>query len=257
MLDCIVLAGGEKAGLAEQEGVAGKALIDLAGKEMVCYVLDILCGMEEVNRVVLVGPREELLFLTKRYPVEVVAEQGSIPRNLLAASRLLNSGRHAIISSADIPMLTRGAVDDFIKKCRPFDCDFYYPISPQDRLEKRFPGMQRTYVTMQEGTFTGGNIFLANTSRIESAAPALERFLANRKNPLKMVSLLGAGFTLKYLTNKLSISELEKRFSGLLNLKARAVVSDYAEISFDVDKSSDLELARRIIAGETKKGGIL
>jgi len=252
MLDCIVLAGGEGGELAEQEGVAGKALIELAGKEMVCYVLDILCAMEEVGRVVLVGPRDELLFLTKRYPVDVVAEQGSIPQNLLAASRLLNSGRHAMIISADIPMLTRGAVDGFINKCRPFDCDFYYPISPQDKLENRFPGMQRTYVTLQEGTFTGGNIFLANTAVIESAAPALERFLANRKNPLKMVSLLGAGFALKFLTKKLTIAELEKHFSSLLNLKARAVICDFAEIGFDVDKSSDLELARRIIAGDNK-----
>jgi len=250
MLDCIVLAGGEKGGLAEQEGVAGKALIELAGKEMVCYVLDILCAMEEVERVVLVGPRDKLLFLTERYPVEVVAEQGSIPQNLLAAASCLNSGRHAMVSSADIPMLTRGAVDDFLNKCRPFDSDFYYPISPQDKIENRFPGMQRTYVTLQEGTFTGGNIFLANTALIASAVPALERFLANRKNPLKMVSLLGTGFALKFLTKKLTIAELEKRFSSLLNLKACAVVSDYAEISFDVDKSSDLELARHMIAGD-------
>ena len=247
MLDCIVLAGGGKGELAEDEGVSCKALIKIGGQEMIRYVLTVLCALDQVERVVVVGPRDDLLFLQDHYPVEIIAEQGGILQNLLAANHCLNSANKTIISSADIPMLTLEAMENLLNKCQPFDQDFYYPISSKEHSERRFPGVQRTYVTLQEGIFTGGNVFLVNGAQLDSAVPAMERFLEYRKNPLKMVSLLGAGFAWKFLTKKLSITGLEERFSSLLKLKARAVISDYPEISFDVDKPSDLALARRML----------
>ncbi|MEW5920914.1 MAG: NTP transferase domain-containing protein [Bacillota bacterium] len=248
MLDCIVLAGGGKGDLAEQEGVACKALIRINDREMVRYVLTALCALPQIGRIIVVGPREELLFLQEHFPVEIVAEQGSILQNLVAANRCLNSGRHILISSADIPLLSLEALEHLLSKCRPFTYDFYYPISSKERSESSFPGAKRTYVTMQEGTFTGGNVFLVNSAVIEDSAPLLERFLENRKSPLKMVSLLGAGFVLNYLRKNLTIAGLEERISSLLNLKARAVIIDYPEIGFDVDKPSDLDLVRGIMS---------
>ncbi len=248
LLDCIVLAGGGKGELAKYEGVSCKALIKLGDQEMIRYVLQVLCALKQVERVVVVGPRDDLLFLQDHYPVEIVAEQGSILQNLMAANRCLNNGRQTIISSADIPMLTVEAMENLLHKCRPFDSDFYYPISSKEHSESRFPGVRRTYVTLQEGTFTGGNVFLVNAAMLDSAVPEIERFLEYRKNPLKMVSLLGAGFALKFITKKLTIAGLEERFSGLLKLKAQAVISDYPEIGFDIDKPSDLTLARQMMA---------
>ncbi len=247
LLDCIVLAGGGKGELAEYEGVSCKALIKLKDQEMIRYVLAVLCALNQVERIVVVGPRDDLLFLQDDYPVEIVAEQGSILQNLTAANRCLNNGRQTIISSADIPMLTVESMENFLHKCQPFDHDFYYPISSKELSESRFPGVQRTYVTLQEGIFTGGNVFLVNAAMLDTAIPEIERFIEYRKNPLKMVSLLGAGFAWKFMTKKLTIAGLEERFSHLLKLKAQAVISDYPEIGFDVDKPSDLTLARQMI----------
>lgn len=250
VLDCIVLAGGGKGELAELEGVSCKALIKLGDQEMIRYVLTVICAINQVERVVVVGPRDDLLFLQDYYPVEIVEEQGNILQNLVAANQFLNNGRQTIISSADIPMLTVEAMENLLQKCQPFDRDFYYPISSKEKSETRFPGVKRTYVTLHEGTFTGGNVFLVNSTMLESAVPVIERFLEYRKSPMKMVSLLGAGFAWKFMTKKLTIAGLEERFSSLLNLKARAVISDYPEIGFDVDKPSDLALARKMLAGK-------
>ncbi len=248
LLDCIVLAGGGKGELAEHEGVSCKALIKLKDQEMIRYVLAVLCALKQVERIVVVGPRDDLLFLQDDYPVEIVAEQGSILQNLTAANRCLNNGRQTIISSADIPMLTVEAMENFLHKCEPFDRDFYYPISSKELSESRFPGVQRTYVTLQEGTFTGGNVFLVNAAMLDAAIPEIERFIEYRKNPLKMVSLLGTGFAWKFITKKLTVAGLEERFSHLLKLKAQAVIIDYPEIGFDVDKPSDLTLVRQMLA---------
>jgi hypothetical protein len=43
---------------------------------------------------------------------------------------------------------------------------------------------------------------------------------------------------------------VEKRFSSLLKVKAKAIISDYAEIGFDVDKPGHLELVRQIMSGK-------
>lgn len=252
MLNCIVLAGGGKGELAEQEGVPCKALVRIGEREMVGHVLDALTALEEVERTVVVGPREDFLFLQEQYPVEIVAEQESIMQNLVVANKYLDQGRHTIISSADIPLLTLDAMQGLLEKCRPFNYDFYYPIIGKEQSEQRFPGAQRTYVTLQEGTFTGGNVFLVNSSRLEAAVPVIERFLAYRKNPVKMLSLLGSGFVFRFLARKLDIAGLEERFSSLLKLQAKAVIADYPEIGFDVDKPSDLEIARRMLAGDEK-----
>jgi len=245
MIDCVILAGGGSSALTRQEGVSNKALLKIGGKEMVRFVLDVYRQLDEIGRVVLVGPEREMSFLKKDYSLEILPESNSLIGNLLLANRFLKTENHLLISSADTPMLSTRAVLDFIRQCRPFDYDFYYPIVEQGESEKVFPGEKRTFIALKEGTFTGGNLFLVNSAAIEPSAPLVEKFLEYRKKPFKLASLLGTGFIFSMLMKSLSISQLEKRFSSLLKIRAKAVISSYPEIGFDVDKPSDLELIRR------------
>lgn len=245
MIDCVILAGGGSSELTRQEGVANKALLKIGEKEMVRTVLDVYRQMEEIGRIVLVGPEKELSFLRENYPVEIIPESNSLMGNLLLASRHLKAENYLLISSADIPLLSSAAVGDFLEQCQPLDLDFYYPIVTKEASEKVFPGEKRTFISLKEGTFTGGNLFMVNPVHLEPLAATIEQFLAYRKKPMKMVSLLGVGFAFSYFTKQLSISQLEERFTRLLHVKARAVISSYPEIGFDVDKPSDLALIRR------------
>ena len=43
----------------------------------------------------------------------------------------------------------------------------------------------------------------------------------------------------------MSISELEARVSRILGVDAKALISEHAEIGFDVDKADDLEIVRQ------------
>ncbi|MGI5822496.1 MAG: nucleotidyltransferase family protein [Dethiobacteria bacterium] len=250
MIDCIVLAGGPDEGLAGQEKPYNKALLKIGRQAMVCYVLQTYRRVQEIKRIVLVGPEEALIFLQDEYSLKVVPESGSILDNLLTAIRFLQTDNPVLISTADIPLVSPAAVEDFLRQCAPYRHDFYYPIVSRDDCEKTFPGVRRTYVSLQEGPFTGGNIFLVNPVKIEPAVPLLHKFMENRKNPLKMVSLLGTGFVLRALAKKVSIPSLEARFSELFGISARAIISRHAEISFDVDKDDDLMLVRRILESE-------
>ena len=247
MVECVVLAGGFNEELTAKEAVPNKALLKIGQKEMVRYVLETYCQLEEIERIVLVGPVEKFSFLQKDYPLELVPEDISLLDNVVAGNRFLQTANPLLISTADIPLVTPAAVKDFLQQCLPYDNDFYYPIVTKAECEEKFPGVQRTFVPLREGVFTGGNIFLVNPLKIESSIPLVQQFLAYRKNPLKMASLLGTGFVLRALTKRLTLASLESRFSALLEVKAQAIISKYAEISFDVDKPGDLALVRQIL----------
>jgi GTP:adenosylcobinamide-phosphate guanylyltransferase len=249
MIDCIVLAGGDKKSEADLgEGISHKALLKIGEKEMVCYVLETFRQVKGIGRIVLIGSLPgELPLLKEEFAVEIIPEGKSMWDNILAAGRYLNSDRLVLFSSADIPLVTPEAVEDFLEKCRPWELDFYYPIISKENCENRFPEVKRTYLTLQEGTFTGGNIFLVNPAVIESSIVVIKEFLKARKKPVKMLSYLGMGFLVRYMTKKLTLPQLEKRFSQLLKLRAKAVESNYPEIGFDVDKPTDLELVRNIV----------
>jgi molybdopterin-guanine dinucleotide biosynthesis protein A len=248
MVDCIILAGSDpNSELALQEGVSNKALLPIGGKEMICYVLETFRKLKEIERIVVIGPAESLAFLKEKFAVEIVSEGQSMWDNILTANQFLKSNHYVLFSSSDIPLITPEAVEDFLEKCRPYDRDFYYPIISKKNSETYFPGVKRTYLTLCEGIFTGGNILLVNPAKIESSLVLMEDFLKARKRPVKMLSFLGMGFIMRYLTKKLTISQLEARFSHLLNLTAKAVESSHPEIGFDVDKPLDLELTRNVL----------
>ena len=246
MYDVVVLAGtGKATELTMEEGVNNKAFIEINGKQMLAYVLEALKSVDEISRIAVVGPPKELAPLAESYGFLAVAEAGSIPENLRKGIDALQPQQHFLIASADIPFLTAEAVVDFLGACSPYDQDLYYPIVSKELNERRFPGVQRTYVTLRDGIFTGGNLFLANPNGMNTALPRLERFFSLRKSPVRLAGLLGFGFLIKLLTKRLTLSELENRFSSLFQLQGKAVISNHPEIGTDVDKPTDLALTRK------------
>ncbi|NLB74419.1 MAG: hypothetical protein GX795_10435, partial [Firmicutes bacterium] len=49
---------------------------------------------------------------------------------------------------------------------------------------------------------------------------------------------------------RLSVRDIERRLETLTGVQAMGVISDYAEIAFDVDKPKDLELAQAILGDQ-------
>ncbi|HQD41289.1 MAG TPA: molybdopterin-guanine dinucleotide biosynthesis protein A, partial [Bacillota bacterium] len=108
----------------------------------------------------------------------------------------------------------------------------------------KYPGAKRTYTELKDGTFTGGNMFYVNPRVVEGSADLARRLVGYRKKPWKMCSVLGWDFVLRLLSGNLSIAEVEERMSALLGIKLAAIISPYPEVGNDVDKESDLMLAR-------------
>lgn len=249
MIDAIILAGGGKqSDLTRENNVDNKAFIEINGKPLVSYVLEALAFSGEVGRIAVVGPVERLAPLVEKYGVIAVPEAEDITGNIQAGFDALEPDGHFLVVTADIPLLTARAVQDTIALCRPFDADFYYPIVTKEASEARFPGIKRTYAALKDGVFTGGNLFVLSPAVLKKAMPKIRQIFALRKSPVKLAASLGPVFIVKLLARQLTIRELEKKVQALLGINGKAIITDYPEIGVDVDKPSDLAVARQVLA---------
>ncbi len=249
MIDAVVLAGGGKPEpLTEQEGVSNKAFIKIHNRPILSYVLDALQQASSINRILVVGPKEELNELARvGHDFEAVTEQGSMLENLAAGFNLTEHEKPCLVVTGDIPLINAAVIEQFLALCAPFEYDLYYPVLTRESCLERFPKTERTYVRLKEGHVTGGNIGLVRPDWFLKNWARLELFISYRKKPLKLLQILPLSLALKYLLKSLSVKDLEYHLSRLLYLKARAVLCNCVEMAIDVDKVGDLEMVKKEI----------
>lgn len=247
--DAIILAGGESSNdLKKIAPYENEALIIIGNYPMIYFVYHTLRLSSQINNIVISGPVEAIKAILPRDErlFFVNGGQNAIESFAHAAKALEDKGisSKVLIMPTDIPFITVEALEDFLKRCETSDDDFYYPVTRKEINEKKFPGVKRTYVRLQEGTVTGGNLFLIRSAVIEKSLEMGLKLVERRKNPLAMARLFGFSLVLKYISGRLSIAMVEKRFYKILGIKGKGIISPYAEIGVDVDKPSDLELAQ-------------
>jgi len=245
MYDAIILAGGENnKHLNQQTPQSYEALIEIAGKPMVTFVAKALAESHRVHRILVIGPVAELKECT--FPPNTYIKEGgtTIIETIRLGMAALGHSQPVLVATADIPLLTAAAVDDFIVKCSQVAADLYYPIVPKEVNERYYPGCKRTYVRFKEGTFTGGNLFLVNPAIVDQCMGIASRIIDNRKKPLKLCHILGWSYVARFFLGSLRLKDVEQRVGELLGVVGAVVQSPYPELGIDVDKPSDLELVR-------------
>ena len=249
-MDVIVLAGGAigpKDPLYIMTGVRNKVLLPIAGKPMIQYVVEALAGVQEVEHFVVAGlsPDESP---DLGVPVSYIPSRGGLFENTMAGFEKLREVKPgallAILSTADIPLLTAEMVDWFLSTCRQTEHDIYYAIVERSVMERRFPGVGRTFVPLRDGVYCGGDIFMARTDLFHSNQALFDQLMAARKSFWKQVRLIGLGFLIRFLLRRLTVADAERHVSRALNVRGRAVITPFAEMGMDVDKPHQLEVVR-------------
>lgn len=239
-MDAIILAGMQTIKYSLESG--NKALLDINGRMMIEYVLDAVRNSGDVKRVLVVGPVELLKERLKGY-ADVIDAGGTVMENLVAGIKHLSSEGSILVLTSDIPLLTTEAVNDFIHRSKETKADFCYPVVDKKVSQSKYPEMERTYVRIKEGRFTGGNIFYIDPGVLKERMGIAQRLYEARKNPMKMAAILGFGFLLRLVLGILTIDKAEKVFSRVMNIRAKVVISEYPEIGNDVDKPIDIMVA--------------
>jgi GTP:adenosylcobinamide-phosphate guanylyltransferase len=252
MYDAIVLAGGENSGqLSRFSEQPYEAMIEIAGKPMVTFVAEALANTSQVERIFVLGPA--ILLQECSFPDKVVILEGgsTILETIQFGMAALGHKRKALVVTADIPLLTSAAIEDFLRQSMAEEADLYYPIVSKALNDRNYPGHKRTYVRFREGIYTGGNIFLVDPLIVPKCLDVAGQLIENRKRPFKLCRMLGWGFILQFIMGTLSIGKVKRRVAELLGIKGAVIHSGYPELGIDVDKASDLELVRSVFSFKT------
>jgi hypothetical protein len=92
-------------------------------------------------------------------------------------------------------------------------------------------------------------LFAFLTPRSRRAALFWRRVEAQRKNPLRIIRVLGWVAVWRYLLGRLSLDEALRRVSHRLQMKAGAVIIPYPEAAIDVDSIDDRALTEMLASG--------
>lgn len=247
-MKALILAGSRGEQAIDGEN-SNKALIKIGKQEMIFYVISTLKKIKDIDKIAVIGDKK-VNRLLQNHVDYLIEEDDSLFENILKGIRCFDDDENILILTSDIPMISQKSVEDFIRKAKREEAEFCYPIVSKEDSERKFPGTKRTYVKIKDGTFTGGNIIMAKVSVIRQILPEIKQVLAYRKKPLKLAKILGPLIVIKFLLGILTIRDVEQRVSNIFKVKARAIKSKYAEIATDVDKGSDLKLAREILSQE-------
>ena len=258
-MDAIVTAGGiplPEEPLYDATRGNPKALVDVAGKPMVQWVLDALSASSYIDNVIIVGLTDKsgLKCQKKMY---FVSNQGKMVENLQAGAQKVlevnDKAEYVLIAASDIPAITGEMVDWVVKTALEEKVDIVYNVIPRQVMEKRFPGSKRTWTKLSDMEICGGDLNAARISLIVNDDTEMwEKITNSRKNPLKQAALIGYDTALLLLTGRLSLQDAETRVMKRMNITGKAIVSPYAEVGMDVDKPHQLEIMRADLAKRNK-----
>jgi GTP:adenosylcobinamide-phosphate guanylyltransferase len=230
-----------------------KALIDIAGKPMVQWVLDALSEAKNVDNVVVIGLTAKSGLKCSK-PVYYLSNQGRMLANIVAGvEKVLELDRKAeyvLIVSSDIPAVRSEHIDWLIETAMQTQDDIYYGVCPREVMEERYPESHRTYTRLKDMQICGADMNIAHVSMATEHLDMWEELIGNRKDPLKQAATIGWGTLLMLLTGRLTLDEAVQRVTERIGISGRAIIWEHAEPCMDVDKPHQLEIMREDLADE-------
>ncbi len=258
-MDAIITAGGipqPKDPLYAYSRGDSKALIDVAGKPMIQWILDALSDSKKVNRVIIIGlsPKNQLVC---KKPLYYISNQGRMLANIVAGVKksleLNPKSQYVMLVSSDIPALKGEMVDWLATTAMKTKDDLYYGVCPREVMEKRFPNSNRTYTKLKDMHICGADINVIHVSMATDHLDTWEELIGNRKSPLRQAAVIGWDTLFQMATRQFTLQDLVKRASERIGIKGRAIIWSQAEPCMDVDKPHQLELLREDLARQQRR----
>ncbi|MEN3189958.1 MAG: nucleotidyltransferase family protein [Atribacterota bacterium] len=248
MLNALILAGTKGRGPLEiATNVENKTLIMINGRPIIDYIVDALKRSKNIDKIVVVGPKNELYYYIGEKVEKIIEPGNSILYNLEVGIKYFNSNKDLLILTSDIPLISPQAIDEFIEKCLERKAHLGYPIIKKENIIKKYPEAQRTYVKIKEGTVCGGNIIFFKPEIFYENKELIQELFENRKAMWKWAKILGLKFVIKYLLKTITLKEIEEKVTGLVGYKSAAIIISYPELMIDLDKISDYELVQKYL----------
>jgi GTP:adenosylcobinamide-phosphate guanylyltransferase len=249
-MDAIVTAGGiplPEDPLYTYTNGDAKALVDIAGKPMVQWVLDALSDAKTIENVIMIGlsPKSGV---TCKKPMHYVSNQGRMLANIVAgvekAMEVNPKTEYVLVASSDIPTINAEMVDWCVETAMQTQDELYYGIIPREVMEARFPESNRTFTKLKDVELCGADMHVSHISMATEHLGLWEELIGNRKSPLKQAATIGFGTLFRVATRSITLDDLVATICERIGIKGRPIVWDRAEPGMDVDKPHQLEIIR-------------
>lgn len=249
-LTALVLAGNRPGGdpFAQGQGVAHKGLLTVGGAPILCRVVGSL-RRAGIGRIVVATNCEKVGRLARQLDAEVAPASAGPSASVGAV--LDSYGTPLLVTTADHAMLRARWVTDFVRDTP--ECDLSILLARREVVERDVPNTARTWMKLADGQWSGCNLFLLRTPECARAIDLWSEVEANRKRPLRMAGKLGWGTLMRFVLGRLTLQDMVSRLAGQVDLDARVVAAHDGRAAVDVDKDSDLDLVRRLVAEQGRE----
>lgn len=247
-MDCVVLAGGRPEPddpLWSESRGRRKALIDLAGRPMITWVLEALAASAHLDRLIVVGLDGPVEAPGR---VEFVGDAGSLVGNLYAGISRARPDSPAAYCWSDIPLITAPMVDRFIEGTADPGLDVNAGLVPKTVLQQRYPGTDDLWLRLAEGRFIAADFGLFHPRHAARLRPHLERLAPQRKHAFRQALYVGLPLLISFALGRLSMPGLERRLERRFDLRCHVRIADDPELGLDVDGPGNLAVCRRALA---------
>ncbi len=242
----LVLGGTRPGGdpLAQAEGVAHKALIELNGRMLLARVVEAVrdAGAGQVAVSCEEGPvAQAARALGATIVPPASGPSGSVKRafDKIGAPLLVTTADHALL---------RGAWVSRLVTLTPADCDVSVMLARREFIEAALPGSRRTYLRFADGQWSGCNLFYLRTDRARGAIETWQRSEADRKRPWRLVARLGPATLFDYVRGSLTLREGLRRLGRRAGVNAALVEANDGLAAVDADTPRDLADIRALLA---------
>lgn len=256
-VDRIVLAGDRRQQdpLAVSAGVAGKALVPVAGRAMLTRVLETLAAWPRAGRVIVVAPD------SPAYRQAADAGCGCAADSLVwvePAESLMGSVRRALsfvqsnrclLLTADHVLLDTAWLEHLLTSDAARQASLAVGLADWHQVMARFPGSRRTRYRFSDHAACGTNLFLLNErSGVDRILDQWQQVEQQRKKPWRIVSMLGWGNLSRYLAGRLSLDDAFSALSARLGATVQPILVTDPLAAVDVDSAADLALVEQVMA---------
>lgn len=243
--DALILAGSRGGGdpVAAHEGVADKALVEIAGRSMLARVVDALraAGVRRIH----VSYSSEAV----RAHAEALGTlpiRGAAGPSASTAEAFAQTGAPLLVTTADHALLRPEWVTAFVAALPP--ADVVAMLASREAVERDAPSTRRTWLRFADGDWSGCNLFWLGTPRADAALRLWSEVERDRKKPWCIVRRLGPVLLLRYLLGRLTLADALAALGRTAGVTARFVPSPSGLAAVDVDKVEDLALVRALLS---------
>ena len=207
-------------------GVSCKALAPVGGIPMVLRVLNALAASRTVGPRLLCGPPRPLLEqdATLKAGIDAghytwMANRDSPSASASAAMEQLPDSQSVLLTTADHALLSSEIIDHFCEQARSAEVDLAVALAPHELVTTTWPGVHRTRLRFSDGDYCSCNLFAFMTPRARAITGFWRKVESQRKQPWRVVGMLGWWPVCKYLLGRLSLQEALVRISRRFNMK--------------------------------------